>query len=148
MELRQPHRRERQPLNSGQRSYKNLNRAALGILVAGLALPFLHSVVASTVPGIGPACFCRRLLDIQCPLCGMTRAMTALLTGRLSDALASHPLALLTACGLIAEIVYRVTASFRVFHEERLPSVLRMDALIHLTLCSAYAVYAVAFFLL
>jgi hypothetical protein len=45
-----------------------------------------------------PPCVFRALTGIPCPTCGTTRAATALLDGRLVEALAANPLA--TAAGL------------------------------------------------
>ena len=65
---------------------------ALAGLVGLLGAVILHV----WVPGSGPEgsiCFSRRVLDLPCPGCGLTRAFAHLAKGEWTAALIAHPLA-------------------------------------------------------
>jgi Protein of unknown function (DUF2752) len=55
---------------------------SLAVLVMAAAAIFLRQAGPSRMPG----CLFRKLTDLDCPGCGMTRATHALLHGRISEA--------------------------------------------------------------
>lgn len=71
----------------------------LALLVLSLG-PWLHLALAAAgaLPALANACPFLVLTQEPCPLCGTSRAVTALLSGDLSSSLAHNPLGL----GLIA----------------------------------------------
>lgn len=75
-------------------------RSAWTWALAGLAGLLGAAVLHVWVPAAGPEgsiCFSRRVLDLPCPGCGLTRAFAHLAKGEWSAALAAHPLAPLLA---------------------------------------------------
>jgi len=59
---------------------------------AGLAGALGALVLAHWSPAGGPVlCFLRRVLDLPCPGCGMTRALASLARGDWAGAMALHP---------------------------------------------------------
>ena len=82
--------------------------AAAGMLAAGALSPMWASHG-------GIPCPLRTMTGIPCPLCGMTRSVSAVLTGRLHDSLVLNPLgivAVLLALWLV--VTWRAGHSFRV----------------------------------
>lgn len=72
--------------------------------LAGLAGLAGAAVLHVWVPASGPEgsiCFSRRVLDLPCPGCGLTRAFAHLAKGEWTAALAAHPLAPLLAGELL-----------------------------------------------
>lgn len=68
--------------------------------LGGLAGAFVFSL---WTPGSDPAnalCFSRRVLDVPCPGCGLTRAFAHLAKGEWREALVLHPLAPVVAAEL------------------------------------------------
>lgn len=64
--------------------------------LAGLASLAGAAVLHVWAPAAGPEgsiCFSRRVLDLPCPGCGLTRAFAHLAKGEWAAALAAHPLA-------------------------------------------------------
>ena len=64
--------------------------------LAGLAGLLGAVILHVWVPGSGPEgsiCFSRRVLDLPCPGCGLTRAFAHLAKGEWTAALVAHPLA-------------------------------------------------------
>ena len=64
--------------------------------LAGLAGVAGVAILHVWTPGSGPEtsiCFSRRVLDLPCPGCGLTRAFAHLAKGEWTAALAVHPLA-------------------------------------------------------
>lgn len=64
--------------------------------LAGLAGLAGAAILHVWVPAAGPEgsiCFSRRVLDLPCPGCGLTRAFAHLAKGEWTAALAAHPLA-------------------------------------------------------
>lgn len=71
-------------------------RSAWFWALAGLAGLSAVAVLRVWVPAAGPEgsiCFSRRVLDLPCPGCGLTRAFAYLAKGEWRAALAAHPLA-------------------------------------------------------
>jgi len=73
------------------------NRRSAGLwALAGLAGFFGAVILHVWVPASGPEgsiCFSRRVLDLPCPGCGLTRAFAHLAKGEWTAALVAHPLA-------------------------------------------------------
>lgn len=71
-------------------------RSAWTWALAGLAGLFTLAILRFWVPGTSPEtsiCLSRRVLDLPCPGCGLTRAFAHLAKGEWTAALAVHPLA-------------------------------------------------------
>lgn len=83
-----------------------LLRGAIALLFAALAVSAAgHALLgadATALAGLLPPCPFHALTGIDCPGCGMARALLALSQLRLGDALAAHPVSpfLLAAMGL------------------------------------------------
>ena len=72
--------------------------------LAGLAGVAGVAVLRAWVPAAGPEgsiCFSRRVLDLPCPGCGLTRAFAHLAKGEWTAALSDHPLAPVLAAELL-----------------------------------------------
>ena len=72
--------------------------ALLGVAAAGAAVvyPVVHSATGYSWP-----CPLRTVTGIPCPMCGMTTAATALVRGRVGDALTANPFVLVLAVGVV-----------------------------------------------
>jgi len=81
--------------------------AWLPVLLAGLWL------YAPFVGGGLVTCAFRVVGGVPCPGCGMTRALTELVRGRLTASLHYHPLSALTLASLVAAWVYGMFAACR-----------------------------------
>ena len=66
--------------------------ASLGLLLTAMAAALLRSF-PPWLYAIYPVCPIRAFTGWRCPGCGSTRALSALLSGRLADALHYNPLA-------------------------------------------------------
>jgi hypothetical protein len=64
---------------------------SLVVLVTAGAAVFLRQ----TGPGRMPGCLFRKMTDLECPGCGMTRATHALLHGNISEAFQFNPVGLI-----------------------------------------------------
>ena len=67
--------------------------------VALLAAAAAWVRITLTTGWIPPLCVFRHLTGVPCPACHSTRALSALITGRFGEALASNPLITLLALG-------------------------------------------------
>ena len=77
------------------------------IRVAGVVM-LGAATVLPMVPGHpGLPCPLRTLTGIPCPLCGMTRSVTATVHGRLAEALAMNPAGVAAVLVAIALLVFR-----------------------------------------
>ena len=78
-------------------------RLAVGgaaLVPVALVYPAVHAAT-----GLRPFCPLRTVTGIPCPLCGGTTSATALVAGRLDDALAVNPLVPVLAVGLAGILV-------------------------------------------
>ncbi len=71
---------------------RRLPSAAQLVIVGGTAASFLYAALlgAGSIPALG--CLFRVLLGIECPTCGTTHVLLALLAGDVPAALAQNPL--------------------------------------------------------
>jgi hypothetical protein len=79
------------------RSLTAIRVAGAGVLAAAIAYP--HAPVHPAT------CPLRAATGIPCPLCGMTRAVSASVHGNITDALSFHPAGILVALLAVAAIV-------------------------------------------
>lgn len=87
-----------------------------GVIYGLLALAALTAARLLPLGGLLPDCVFQRLTHHPCPTCGATRAITALSTGEVSEALRMNPLAtlaLLLALGALVMDLVLVMGSFR-----------------------------------
>lgn len=84
---------------------------ASGVVAASLACSIrgreqvILPILNTAVPG---SCTFRRLTDLPCPGCGMTRAFISLAHGRLADAWSFNPAALVFFAVVVFQIPYRI----------------------------------------
>ena len=64
-----------------------------------------------------PLCHFRRLTGVECPTCGSTRAVRAVLAGDVLGAVAFNPLMMLILAGLVVWFVVRVIGRHRIVLE-------------------------------
>jgi Protein of unknown function (DUF2752) len=98
------------PGGAGARGWPTATRVAwrpdstaerLGLTGLGVAAASFVYPLASRATGLGLPCPLRTLTGVPCPFCGMTTAATSLAAGRLHDALAANPFALVLAGGTL-----------------------------------------------
>lgn len=126
------------------RQYRDLNRALLAVLLLAGGVTLIRLLVGAFLPLPLGSCASQRLLGVDCPLCGLTRGMVALLSGDLGQALAWNPLTPAVACLLVLELACRAVASHDAGARILAP-VRRADLLLHVCLGLLYVLYAVAF---
>jgi len=85
------------PLFSHQRMVRMI--IAVGILIGLAALAFLPAI-STGFPALTGGCFFYQMTGLPCPLCGGTRAASALMHGNLARAMHLNPLALPAVAGL------------------------------------------------
>ena len=69
--------------------------AAAALVPAAIAYPAVHAAT-----GFAPVCPLREITGVPCPFCGGTTSATALVDGRLTDALAANPFVPVLAAAL------------------------------------------------
>jgi len=123
-------------------SYAELNWTILGLMLGCLAVAFGMAAFHAMLPGVLPTCMSKIVFGRPCPLCGLTRAFSALARGEFGEAQELNTLAIPCAILLIIEIVYRVILIL-VGRERYLPAWLaRADILVHGALMVAYVIYS------
>ena len=80
--------------------------------VVGCLLFPLYKMISSMIPRVFSGCFLHDYLWIYCPLCGGTRAVSALLAGKIVEAIACNALVVLA---MIVGLALYVTAWCRLF---------------------------------
>lgn len=112
-------------------------RAILGVLFVASALALLF--VLPPESGFYPACPIHALTGTLCPGCGGTRALHALLHGRIYAALAFNPIVTLAAAPALALAIMQCLSMWRrgSFQSVRVPR----------SLCYALAVMVAAFWI-
>ncbi|MHC4655159.1 MAG: DUF2752 domain-containing protein [Planctomycetota bacterium] len=76
---------------SGQAAYRIVNWVVLGFTLYLPALPFLSPLLEKCFPSVWGICPYRELRGEPCPLCGMTRAIGAVLRGDFQRAVLLNP---------------------------------------------------------
>lgn len=97
---------------------------AHALLAAGLFAAFALVTSPPESSAWYPACPVAKYLHLLCPGCGATRALAALLRGRLRDAIGYNPLFVAVLPGLVVGSVecYRRAVSPRPFHWPQVPA--------------------------
>jgi hypothetical protein len=124
-----------------RRRHAHTGLAAAFLLAAGTALLLLH--FPPDQYRFYPRCPVYAYLHLQCPGCGATRALAALLHGRLAEAFHLNPLfvaGVLPAAALYAGVCLNHLARRAEFHWPRLPGPQRRWITAGLALAVAFAI--------
>lgn len=128
------------PLTAAARAYRDVNRALLGLLllVAGITLLRIWAPAWAWLP-FG-ACASQRVLGLDCPLCGVTRGLAAVLRGEWAAARALNPLSLVVAVLIPLEAGYRALGATASGARLLTPS-RRVDQMLHIGFILLYVAW-------
>lgn len=132
--------------NDPHRSYRNINRAVLGVVLYCMAQPVVLPLLGRVLPNALTTCGSVRLFGHPCPMCGLTRGLGEQIRGNCAAATQYNILTIPVLLLLLLETAYRTYASFAHFPANHLPKVTRIDRLTHLTLLAAYIAYSIIFY--
>lgn len=127
-------------------AYRTFNWTILGLVAYGALLPVLLPLMRMHWGDFPASCLSVMLFDTPCPLCGLTRGLTALAHGNLRAATAFHILAIPCALLMATEFAARIAILAVVRQRTPPPAFIRADLRLHVGLLAAYAVYCVLFY--
>ncbi len=130
-----------QPSNrvSGRGAYRIVNWVVLGFMLYLLALPFLSPLLEKCFPSVWGVCPYRELRGEPCPLCGMTRAVGAVLRGDFHRAVLLNPLSIFAVLFILSEVIFR--AVLLCLQISRRSLLVRADVFAHLLLAGIFICY-------
>jgi len=106
-----------------------------------LALPFLSPILEKCFPSVWGVCPYRELVGEPCPLCGMTRAVGAVLRGDFRRAVSLNALSIFAVLVILSEVIFRAVLLCFHISQESWPLVVRTDILAHVLLAGAFICY-------
>ena len=127
--------------DSGRRTYRIVNWAILGLMLYLLALPFLSLLLEKCLPAVWGVCPYRQLLGEPCPLCGMTRAVGAVLRGDFRRAVSLNPLSIFAVLFILSEVIFRAVLLCLNISQRFRSFLVRADVFAHLLLAGAFIFY-------
>ncbi len=136
------------PRPDAARLYRTANAAVLGLMLYGLALPFVFPALGDYLPAGALTCPLLRWTGLPCPMCGLTRGLRHLLTGSHTRAAALSPLSVFTLVFAVSEIAYRTWALIARPGGRLAIRLIRSDVFLHTVLVAGYFIYTGAFFLM
>jgi len=92
---------------SSWRTYRIINWVALGLVLYLLFLPFLSPLFEKCFPSVWGVCVYRELTGQPCLLCGMTRAVGAILRGDFHRAILLNRLSIFAVLFILSEVIFR-----------------------------------------
>ncbi len=127
--------------NSGERTYKTVNWVILGLMLYLLSLPFLSPLFEKCFPRVSGVCLYRELSGKPCPLCGMTRAVGAVLRGDFHRAVSLNPLSIFAVLFILSEVIFRAVLLCLNINRRSRPLLVRADIFAHLLLAGIFICY-------
>ena len=127
--------------NSGRRTYRIVNWVIFGLMLYLLALPFLSPPLEKCFPSVWGVCPYRELSGEPCPLCGMTRAVGAVLRGDFHRAVSLNPLSIFAVLFILSEVIFRVVLLCSNINRRSRPLLVRADIFAHVLLAGIFICY-------
>ncbi|MHC4602341.1 MAG: DUF2752 domain-containing protein [Planctomycetota bacterium] len=106
-----------------------------------LALPFLSPLLEECFPSVWGVCPYRELLGEPCPLCGMTRAVGAVLRGDFHGAVSLNPLSIFAVLFILSEVIFRAVLLCLNIRRRSWSLLVRADIFTHLLLAGIFIWY-------
>jgi hypothetical protein len=127
--------------DSGRRTYSIVNLVILGFMLYLLALPFLSPLLEKCLPLVWGICPYREVWDQPCPLCGLTRAVGAVLQGDFHRAVLLNPLSIFAVLFILSELIFRTVLLCLHFSRRSWSLLVRTDIFVHLLLSGIVICY-------
>ena len=127
--------------DSGRRTYRIVNWVIFGLMLYLLALPFLSPLLEKCFPSVWGVCPYRELRGEPCPLCGMTRAVGAVLRGDFHRAVSLNPLSIFAVLFILSEVIFRAVLLCLNISRRSRSLLVRADVFAHLLLAGIFICY-------
>ena len=127
--------------DSGRPMYRIANWVIFGFMLYLLALPFLSPPLEKCFPSVWGVCPYRELLGEPCPLCGMTRAVGAVLRGDFHRAVSLNPLSIFAVLFILSEVIFRAVLLCLNISRRSRSLLVRADVFAHLLLAGIFIWY-------
>lgn len=127
--------------DSGRRTYRIANWVIFGFMLYLLALPFLSPPLEKCFPSVWGVCPYRELRGEPCPLCGMTRAVGAVLRGDFHRAVSLNPLSIFAVLFILSEVIFRAVLLCLNINRRSRPLLVRADIFAHVLLAGIFICY-------
>ena len=127
--------------DSGRRTYRIVNWVILGFMLYLLALPFLSPLLEKCLPSVWGICPYREVWNEPCPLCGVTRAVGAVLQGDFNRAVLLNPLSIFAVLFILSELIFRVVLLCLNLSRRFWSLLVRTDIFVHLLLAGIFICY-------
>ncbi len=126
---------------SGRRTYRIVNWVIFGLMLYLLSLPFLSPLFEKCFPRVSGVCLYREFSGHPCPLCGMTRAVGAVLRGDFHRAVLLNPLSILAVLFILSEVIFRAVLLCLHISRRFRSLLVRADVFAHLLLAGIFICY-------
>ena len=126
---------------SSWRTYRIINWVILGLMLYLLSLPFLSPLFEKCFPSVWGVCVYRELSGQMCPLCGMTRAVGAVLRGDFHRAVLLNPLSIFAVLFILSEVIFRAVLLCLHISRRFRSLLVRADVFAHLLLAGIFICY-------
>jgi hypothetical protein len=127
--------------DSGRRTYSIVNWVIFGFMFYLLALPFLSPILEKCFPSVWGVCPYRELVGEPCPLCGMTRAVGAVLRGDFRRAVSLNALSIFAVLVILSEVIFRAVLLGLNISRRFWSLLTRADIFAHLLLAGIFIYY-------
>ena len=127
--------------DSGRQTYRIVNWVIFGLMLYLLALPLLSPLLEKCFPSVWGVCPYRELRGEPCPLCGMTRAVGAVLRGDFHRAVSLNPLSIFAVLFILSEVIFRVVLLCLNISRRSRPLLVRADIFAHVLLAGIFICY-------
>ena len=126
---------------SSWQTYRIINWVILGLMLYLLSLPFLSPLFEKCFPSVWGVCVYRELSGQMCPLCGMTRAVGAVLQRDFHTAVSLNPLSIFAVLFILSEVIFRALLLRLHVSQQSWSLLVRMDILAHMLLVGFFVCY-------
>jgi hypothetical protein len=126
---------------SGRTAYRIVNWLLLGFMLYLLALPFLSPLLEKFLPSVWGICPYREICGQPCPLCGMTRAVGAVLRGDFHRAVLLNPMSIFAVLFIFSEVIFRAVLLCLHISRRFRSLLVRADIFVHLLLACIFICY-------